>query len=56
MIKALFWIVVGVVVALQGERMLAGLRSRLSPNAVTGAFLDRVNRKLEDSRTGAART
>ena len=50
MIKLLFWIVIGAILALQGERWLSGLRARLSPNAVTGAFLDQVNRRLEANR------
>ncbi len=50
MIKLLFWIVVGAILALQGERWLSGLKARFSPNAVTGKFLDQVNRRLEASR------
>ena len=50
MIKLLFWIVLGAILALQGERWLARLKVRISPNAVTGAFLDQVNRRLEANR------
>ncbi len=50
MIKLLFWIVIGAILALQGERWLSGLKARFSPNAVTGAFLDQVNRRLEANR------
>jgi hypothetical protein len=53
MIKAIFWILVGVVAALQAERWLGGLRSKLSPSAVTGSMLDRVNQRLERDRFGA---
>jgi hypothetical protein len=53
MIKAFLWVIVGIVVALQVERWLGGLRSRLSPSAVTGGLLDRVNERLERDRFGA---
>jgi hypothetical protein len=53
MIKTFLWIVVGVIVALQLERLLGGLRSRFSPSAVTGSMLDRVNERLERDRFGA---
>ena len=50
MLKKVFWVVLGAVGALQGERWVGGLKARFSPRAVTDGFLDKVNRRLEDSR------
>ena len=52
MIKSLFWVAVGAAGALQAERWLGSLRIRLSPQAVTGKFLDGLNNKLEEKRAG----
>ena len=48
MIKAFFWVALGAAGALQGERLLGGLRERFTPRAVTDGFLDRLNRRLEE--------
>ncbi len=49
-IKTFFWVAVGAVGALESERLLSRARSRFSPGAVTGSFLDKVNAKLEAKR------
>jgi hypothetical protein len=50
MLKRLLWIVVGAVGALQADRWLRQKRSQLTPNAITGTMLDKINQRLEDSR------
>lgn len=52
MIKALFWVALGAAGALQGERLLGGLKERFSARAVTDGFLDGINRRLEE-RSGS---
>ena len=52
MIKAFFWVALGAAGALQGERLLGGLRQRFSPRAVTDGFLDKLNRRLEEKSSG----
>ena len=52
MIKAFFWVALGAAGALQGERLLGGLRARFSPRAVTDGFLDKLNRRLEEKSSG----
>ncbi len=47
LIKAAFWMFVGVAVALESEKWMGKLGARLSPSSMTGSLLDRVNRKLE---------
>ena len=54
MIKALFWIVVGAIGALEGERQFARLWTRYKPSAMTGTLLDRANRRLEENRRQAS--
>ena len=49
-IKSLLWVAVGAVGALESERLLSRARTRLSPGAVTGSFLDKINSKLEANR------
>ena len=49
-IKSLLWVAVGAAGALEGERLLSKARVRLSPSAVTGSFLDKINSKLETKR------
>ena len=51
MIKGLFWVIVGAIAALQSEKVLAGLRARFTPRAVTDGFLDRLNSRLESRRS-----
>ncbi len=50
MIKRLLLIALGAAAALQLERTLERMRLRLSPNAVTGTLLDKLNRRLESER------
>jgi hypothetical protein len=54
MIKALFWVTLGAVGALQSEKWFGDMKKRLNAHAVTDALLDRVNRRLESER-GASR-
>ena len=51
MLRRLFWIVLGAVGALQADRWLRQKRSQLTPNALTGTLLDKVNQRLENNRT-----
>ncbi len=46
-IKSLLWVAVGAAGALESERLLSMARTRFSPSAVTGSFLDKVNTRLE---------
>ena len=48
MIKRLLLIALGIAGALEAEKWLAKARIRMSPNALTGSLLDKVNQKLED--------
>lgn len=48
MIKRLFWIAVGAAIALQFDRWWQARREHFTPNALTGTFLDSLNRKLEN--------
>jgi hypothetical protein len=50
MLRRLFWIVLGAVGALQADRWLRQKRSQLTPNAITGTVLDKINRRLESNR------
>jgi hypothetical protein len=50
MIKSLLWVAIGAAGALESERLLSKARTRFSPSAVTGSFLDKVNTKLEGRR------
>ena len=50
MLRRLFWIVLGAVGALQADRWLRQKRSQLTPNAITGTMLDKINLRLEDNR------
>jgi hypothetical protein len=52
MIKAFFWVALGAAGALQGEKLLGGLREKFTPRAVTDGFLDRLNRRLESKSSG----
>ncbi len=51
MIKGLFWVAVGAAGALQGEKLLSGLRTRFSPRSVTDGFLNKLNSRLEAKKT-----
>lgn len=53
MLKRLFWIALGAAIALQCDRWWQARRDRFTPNALTGTFLDSVNRKLEDKNRQA---
>jgi hypothetical protein len=50
MVKTVFWVAVGAAGALQGERLVAKLRTRVSPRFVTDGLLDKVNSRLESQR------
>ena len=50
MLRRLFWIVLGAVGALQADRWLRQKRSQLTPNAITGTMLDKINQRLESNR------
>ena len=50
MIKALFWVGVGAVGALQADRWMDGLWERVRPRAMTDAMFERVNQRLERNR------
>ena len=47
MIKRLFWVAVGAAGALQVDRWLQQKRAKLSPSAMTGSMLDKINQRLE---------
>ena len=51
MVKSLFWVAVGAAGALQGERVVAKLRTRFSPRFMTDGLLDKVNARLESQRS-----
>ncbi|CAN5534838.1 hypothetical protein BH20ACT21_BH20ACT21_16230 [soil metagenome] len=50
MLRRLFWIVLGAMGALQADRWLRQKRSQLTPNAITGTMLDKINQRLESNR------
>ena len=53
MIKRLFWIAVGAAAALQIDKWLEQKKAKLTPHAVTGSMLDKINERLEaKQRTG----
>lgn len=55
MIKRLFWIALGAAGALQLDKWLEQKRTKLSPHALTGSMLDKLNERLESKRhTGSA--
>jgi hypothetical protein len=47
MLRRLLWVLVGVAGALQFDRWLRDKRRRLTPNALTGTVLDKLNERLE---------
>ncbi len=51
MIKSVLLIGVGAAGALHAERLLKKTKTRISPRAVTDSMLDKMNRRLEDSRS-----
>lgn len=59
MLKALFWVAVGAVLALHADRWWNARRRRVAPGALTATALDIVNRRLErrarDARAQGAR-
>jgi hypothetical protein len=50
MLKAIFWIVVGVVIGLEVDRFLDKQKERFRPSALTGTLLDKANERLEAKR------
>jgi hypothetical protein len=55
MLKRLFWVLVGVIAALQADRWVRERRRRFTPNAITGTLLDKINDRLEANRNPAGR-
>ncbi len=55
MLRRLFWIVVGAVLALQGDRWMREQRAKWAPSAVTGTLLDKANARLERNQRETAR-
>jgi len=53
MVKRLLWVVLGAVGVLQIDRWLRRKRDQLTPNAMTGTLLDKVNERLEANRARA---
>ena len=53
MVKRLLWVVLGAVGVLQLDRWLRRKRDKLTPNAMTGTLLDKVNERLEANRARA---
>ncbi len=51
MIKSVFWVAVGAAGALQVDRWIEARKARLTPRAMTGSILDKVNSRLEANRT-----
>ncbi len=54
MIKRLLLVVAGAVGAIEASRWFDRVRDRYRPSAVTGTLLDKVNDRLEASRSGSA--
>jgi hypothetical protein len=54
MLRALFWTVVGAVIALQADRWWREQRERLKASRLTGTLLDKTNERLERNRREAA--
>lgn len=53
MIKRLFSVALGAALALELQRWWERRRARLSPGALTGSLLDKVNARLESKRAGS---
>ena len=53
MFKRLLWMAIGAAGALQAERWVRAQRARLTPDALTGTLLDKVNERLEAQRADA---
>jgi hypothetical protein len=56
MIKALFGIILGALLAFALDEWMEKTWARYRPQAVTGTLLDKVNRRLEEKRGPIART
>lgn len=54
MLRRLFWIALGAAGALHVDRWLREKRASLTPNAITGSVLDKVNQRLEAKNQAAA--
>jgi hypothetical protein len=50
MLKKLLSVMVGAAAALQFDRWWSRRRAQLTPNALTGSLLDKINRRLETNR------
>jgi hypothetical protein len=55
MLRRIFWILVGVIAALQADRWFRERRRRFTPNAITGSLLDKINERLEANRNRTGR-
>lgn len=53
MLRRFFWVAVGAAGALQADRWMRSKRARFTPHALTGTLLDKINTKLESSRSRA---
>ncbi|MFN2488501.1 MAG: hypothetical protein ABR529_01925 [Actinomycetota bacterium] len=47
LLRKLFWVLVGVAAALEADRWIDRQKVRMSPHAVTGSLLDKLNEGLE---------
>jgi hypothetical protein len=54
LLRKFFWIVVGVIGALEADRWVGRQKMRFSPHAVTSSLLDTLNERLEQ-RSGRTR-
>ncbi len=54
MLKRLLWIAAGAAAALQFDRWWRAQRGRFTPNALTGSFLDALNKRLEERNRDTA--
>ena len=47
LLRKAFWIAIGMVAALEADRWISRQKVRMSPRAVTGSALDKLNESLE---------
>ena len=47
LLRKLFWVLVGIAAALEMDRWLDRQKLRMSPHAMTGSLLDKLNETLE---------
>jgi hypothetical protein len=51
MLRKLFGVALGIVLALQFDRWLEQRRQKFTPSALTGSFLDQLNKRLERTQS-----